>query len=139
MGSEIEWFNMTDFSSVGWRLNITNMTMNGDINLLTQTTTKAKVIEDTGFYEGANEVTVLPSYAHFNSGYPFIGVDSNVGAVVQEELEYFRPDLTCTYDAVYNPWNICYYSEPCQAADMPGNITFAFGTNATFSLPMSQL
>ena len=137
MGSDIEWYNMTDWSTSGWRLNITNITMDGDINLMTAP--ESSSANEDAYYLGADEVTVIPSFAHFNSGYPFIGVDSNVGAMVQEELEFFRPDLNCKYSDTYNPWNICYYSGDCEAADMPGNITFAFGTNATFSLPISQL
>ena len=132
MGSDIEWYNMTDWSTTGWRLNITNITLDGDINLM-------EAPAESSEYLGAEEVSVIPSFAHFNSGYPFIGVDENVGDLVEKELEFFRPDLSCTYDAVYNPWNICYYSETCQEADMPGNITFAFGSNATFSLPINQL
>ena len=59
--------------------------------------------------------------------------------MVEKDLKFFRPDISCDYDATYNPWNICYYEEPCQASDMPGNLTFAFGTNARFNLPVSTL
>ena len=80
MGSDIEWYNMTDWSTLGWRLNVTNITLDGDINLMEAPSTESSSDE----YLGADEVTVIPSYAHFNSGYPFIGVDENVGALVEQ-------------------------------------------------------
>lgn len=134
MDGDIEWFNMT--YTEGWRVNITNMTLDGDINLLTAPT-PAAANED--HYLGVGEVDEITSYGHFNSGYPFIGVDSNVGALVEKDLQFFRPDISCKYDKTYNPWNVCYYEEPCQPSDLPGNLTFAFGTNATFNIPLSTL
>ena len=71
----VEWFNMT--TSEGWRVPVTNMTINSDINLLTAPSPTTEDSDD--HYLGADEVTLITSYGHFNSGYPFIGVDSNVG------------------------------------------------------------
>jgi len=42
-------------------------------------------VDDTQ-YLGADSVTVIPSYAHFNSGYPFIGVDEYVGDLIEADL-----------------------------------------------------
>jgi hypothetical protein len=131
MAGDIEWYNMT--YTEGWRVNITNMTIDGDINLMTAPT------PETEHYLGAGDVDEITSYGHFNSGYPFIGVDQNVGDMVETDLQFFRPDISCKYDATWNPWNICYYSEACKTSDMPGNLTFAFGTSATFNLPVSDL
>jgi len=137
MDGDIEWFNMTEYSSLGWRVPISNMIMDDSVNLLTAPASDNDVDD---YYLGAEEVSVIPSYAHFNTGYPFIGVDENTGEMVESDLQFFRPDITCKYDVTYNPWNICYYEAACDDNWLPGNLTFSFGTNmTTFNLPISQL
>ena len=79
MSGNIEWFNMT--YAGGWKLNITNITLD-HINLMEAPPAPA---EDAR-YLGADAVTVIPSYAHFNSGYPFIGVDEFVGDLIEADL-----------------------------------------------------
>ena len=132
---DIEWFNMTDYNSIGWRVPISNLIMDETTNLLTAPATDN---DDDDFYLGAEEVSVITSYARFNTGYPFIGVDENVGPMVESALQFFKPDITCTYDVTYNPWNLCYYESACDDTWFPGTLAFSFGTNmTTFNLPIS--
>ena len=81
MASDIEWFNITETG--GWKVQISDMILNNNCNLLTAPTTDANADDQ---YLGADAVTVIPSYAHFNTGYPFIGVDENTGAMVEADL-----------------------------------------------------
>ena len=89
MGSDIEWYNMT--YSTSWRVNITNMTLD-DINLLEAPPSDTDI---NSHYLGAGDVAMITSYGHFNSGYPFLGVDSFVGDIIEKELYLFRPDISC--------------------------------------------
>jgi len=87
-----------------------------------------------------NETVNLPSYGYFNTGYPFIGIDSAVTDMILPELKFYRPDISCTYSATYNPWSVCYWQDICSPdAFGDANMTFSFGSNATFVLPLSQL
>lgn len=55
-------------------------------------------------------------------------------------MKYFRPDVECTYNAQKNPWAICYWQDVCDPDIFNGvNLTFSFGSNATYVLPTSQL
>lgn len=82
----------------------------------------------------------FPSYAFFNTGYPFLGVDEYVSSMLIKDLKFYRPDVKCDYDPTYNKWSICYWQDIC-APDTFGdaNFTFSFGNNATFVLPLSQM
>ena len=80
MASDIEWFNITETG--GWKVPISDMIMNNNVNLLTAPSDDDAADQ----YLGADAVSVIPSYAHFNTGYPFIGVDSNTGAMVEADL-----------------------------------------------------
>ena len=65
-------------------------------------------------YKGAvNTDTEFTSYAHFNSGYPFIGVDPYVASLVEEDIKYFRPDVSCKTSSTKNPWGTCYWPGIC--------------------------
>ena len=86
MAGDIEWFNITEYNtdgSTGWRVPISSMFMDRSTNLLTAPTTDSNADDH---YLGADEVTVIPSYAHFNTGYPFIGVDENTGDMIEADL-----------------------------------------------------
>ena len=74
---------MTEYSSDGWRVPISSMILDEDVNLLTAPPTEDNAND---YYLGAEEVTVIPSYAHFNTGYPFIGVDEYTGDMIEEDL-----------------------------------------------------
>jgi len=90
--------------------------------------------------DAVNVDTEFTSYAHFNSGYPFIGVDPYVASLVEEDIKYFRPDVSCKTSSSKNPWGTCYWPGICQDDIFNGvNLTFAFGTEAEFTLPTSQL
>ena len=88
----------------------------------------------------ADVTTNLTGYAHFNTGYPFLGVDEYVADMVKGEMKFYRPDITCDFDNTLNPWSICYWRGDCSPDTFgDANLTFAFGTNATFIVPMSEL
>jgi|Transcript_43410 hypothetical protein len=95
-------------------------------------------------YEGslleADPTTEFPVYGHFNTGYPFIGVDEHVASTMISELQHFRPDLSCDFDKEYNPMSVCYWRDSC-SDELFGDakLTFAFGSDATFNLPMKEL
>ena len=80
LASDIEWFNITETG--GWKVPISDMILNNNVNLLTAPSDDDAADQ----YLGADAVSVIPSYAHFNTGYPFIGVDSNTGAMVEADL-----------------------------------------------------
>ncbi len=91
---------------------------------------KDAVLNDTSF----------TNYAHFNSGYPFIGVDEYVASLVEEDIKYFRPDVSCVKSTSKNPWGTCYWPGVCEDDIFNGvNLTFSFGTEAVFTIPTSQL
>lgn len=69
----------------GWKLNITNITLD-HINLMEAEPAETTTGLTEGHYLGSDAVTVIPTYAHFNSGYPFIGVDEYVGGLIQADL-----------------------------------------------------
>ena len=126
---------MTDYDSTSWRVPISSMKLDETVNLLAA---PASDNDADDYYLGAEEVSVITSYAHFNTGYPFIGVDENTGDMIEADLTLFRPDISCAYDATKNPWNICYYPEACSDEWLPGNLTFSLGVNmTTFNLPVS--
>ena len=81
MASNIEWFNVTDTG--GWKIDISDMIMNNNVNLLTAPPSEDSADDQ---YLGSDAVSVIPSYAHFNTGYPFIGVDENTGEMVEADL-----------------------------------------------------
>ena len=89
----------------------------------------------------SNETVDYPVIAHFNSGYPFLGIDSEIFDIVETDLKLFRPDINCGYTpTTTNPWGVCYYQATCDAATWKGaNFTFAFGTNSTFEWPLSSM
>lgn len=138
MSGDIEWYNSTAFESLkSWKITITNMTLD-KYNLL-----EAPAVDPPAQEYGEDAVDVdteFMSYGHFNSGYPFIGVDPYVADLVKDDLKYFRPDVECTYNAEKNPWAICYWQDICDPDIFNGvNLTFSFGSNATYVLPTSQL
>merc|ERR1711953_1093500 len=81
-----------------------------------------------------NDDTTFINYAHFNTSYPFLGVDSNVGAILEADFQAKRPDVSCDYNSYYNVWNVCYYEGTCNYDTFKTNIQMNFGTNATFTL-----
>lgn len=89
----------------------------------------------------SNETVDYPVMAHFNSGYPFLGVDSTIFDQVEADLQLFRPDISCSNTiSTYNPWGVCNYYDTCDEATWKGaNFTFAFGTNSTFEWPLSTM
>lgn len=140
-GSDIEWYEMEYSYAQGWVLNITNITIDNTDLLVAPaaSTTKPNGELKEGIYFGAGDEPLIASYAHFNSGYPFIGVDADVGQMIADELYFFRPDILCEENYYHNPWGICYLKEPCDDKTFTTNLTFALGSNATFNLPINTL
>jgi len=71
--SEIEWYDLNSSENEAekvseWRLNFSNFTFDS-IDLM-----KAPASDDT-VYAGALPNADFPVYGHFNTGYPFLGVD----------------------------------------------------------------
>lgn len=137
MNSDIEWYMNDDVNAVTydtWMLPVSAMNISDtEINLLEPPTvspaTERLLADEDAF----------PSYAHFNTAYPFIGVDSNVGAMILDDLQQVKASISC--DAgTNNPWGVCYYSGKCNTnlfADK--NLQFTFGSNTMFALPVSSL
>ena len=50
-------------------------------------------------YKAAIPNADFPVYGHFNTGYPFLGVDSNVFADIKADLEHYRPDVDCEFNS----------------------------------------
>lgn len=49
------------------------------------------------------------SFVHFNTSYPFIGVDANTMTIIKRDLDFYIPDINCNYNWYNNIWNACYY------------------------------
>ena len=57
-------------------------------------------------------------------------------------LDFKVPAHTCDFDEDVNRWSLCVWPDLCDGDYIFGaqtNWTFAFGTNATFNLPLSTL
>lgn len=132
----IEWYKDDVTNAIAdyptWMLPINSMNVTG-INLLEAPTTP------TGTERLVNDDSAFPCYAHFNTGYPFIGVDENVGALIETELKAKRPDVSCDYQSSYNTWDICYYREACDYETFKTNLQFNLGTNTTFVMSLNDL
>jgi len=140
LSGDVEWYDMSSLTDGHWKLPISTFTIDG-IDLLAAPTTTNDDGDASNAYVG-EEVT-FPSYAHFNSGYPFLGVDEATGQLLYDDLKQFRPDLDCDYDADYNPWGICYYPGKCDDSAFGTAIQINFGSNgeeaAQFSIPISVM
>ena len=54
------------------------------------------------------------------------------------DLKNFVVEIDCDYDAVINPWEICYYPGECDNSFDNVELKFTFGTSeATFTWPMT--
>lgn len=117
-----------------WRLTFSNFTFDTH-DLMTPPSS-----EDSEVYDGALPNADFPVYGHFNTGYPFLGVDPNVFAKIKTDLKLYRPDVNCDFDESTNVWGVCVWEDDCDPNTFgDANWTFAFGTNATFKLPLSTL
>lgn len=138
----VEWYNSTSFESVkSWNLVITSMDLD-HYNLIEAPPADptAEPTDDQVNESAVNVESNFTAYAHFNSGFPFLGVDTYVADMVEDDLKYFRPDVSCQVSTSKNPWGICYWEGVCQDDIFNGvNLTFSFGSNATFVLPTGQL
>lgn len=65
--------------------------------------------DDDEVYEGALPNADFPVYGHFNTGYPFLGVDANVFADIKQDLKNYRPDVSCSEDDTTNRWGLCVW------------------------------
>lgn len=142
MATEVDWQNVTTSESAAWMLEMSTFSIDG-ISLMTP-----PVVEPTDVAEGSladrmasNETVDYTVMAHFNSGYPFLGVDSAIFDTVEADLKLFRPDVDCSNTpTTANPWGVCYYPDTCDSATFKGaNFTFAFGTNSTYDWPLSTM
>ncbi len=100
---DIEWYNSTVQASItSWKLVISSMDLD-HYNLLeappapepTNEMYDDEFNDDHVYKDAVYNDTDFTSYAHFNSGYPFIGVDEYVASLVEEDIKYFRPDVKC--------------------------------------------
>lgn len=80
------------------------------------------------------------AYGHFNSGYPFLGVDQYVGEMIKAQLQEARPDVSCREQPTYNPWNVCYYMDVCDDSVFEGqSLDFQFNSGTNYTIPLSAL
>ena len=94
----IEWYENVDVNSVQydtWMLEITSMNISGT-DLLSAPESDDSV--DSKTERLVNDDTAFINYAHFNTGYPFLGVDENVGAILEADFKAKRPDVDCEYN-----------------------------------------
>ena len=114
-----------------------NMTLGG-YNLLLQVPTKTSSVKDEQNQRLLEDTEPFYTYGHFNTGYPFLGVDKAVGDIIEADLETFIPDLTCTYNTYSNPWDVCYYKTACDPSVFNGaSMSFSFGGDSLFTMPLS--
>lgn len=80
ISGEIEWYSAEDPTNAvapydTWMLPVTTMEVSG-LSLLTPPVVTPTAVEvDPSIERLVNAVDPFPVYAHFNTGYPFIGVD----------------------------------------------------------------
>lgn len=142
MSTEIDWQNVTTSESAAWMLELSTFSLDG-VSLMTPPTPAPADVADGSLADrmAYNETVDYPVMAHFNSGYPFLGVDSAIFDTVNADLKIFRPDVNCgNTPTTANPWGVCYYQDTCDGDIFKGaNFTFAFGTNSTFEWPLSSM
>ena len=145
--SDIEWYDLNPTTADGsyvnetpvsnWRLTFSNFTID-TYNLMNAPSSDPQVYESSPLKD--DPTTEFKVYGHFNTGYPFIGVDENVAPLVLEDLQHFRPDVSCELHKTYNPMKVCYWKDTCDDNLFgTANMTFAFGTDAQFNLPMKEM
>ena len=149
--SKMEWYslNPTTPSNDGdetekvsnWRLTFSNFTLD-TFNMCEPPSSSDS--DEPQVYKGslldADPTTEFKVYGHFNTGYPFIGVDENVFEIVHNDLKHFRPDVDCDFDNKKNPASVCYWKAKCDPNLFgEAKLDFAFGSDALFSLPMKEL
>ena len=72
-----------------------NMTL-GSYNLL-EAPPKTASVKDEQNQRLLEDTEPFYTYGHFNTGYPFLGVDKIVGGIIYADFETFIPDLDCSY------------------------------------------
>lgn len=92
--SDIEWYNM--HWENGWTTNLTAMNFTNsqgdDVNLLSS----------------YSSLEAPKAYGHFNSSYPFLGVDEETFELIKFNI-LEKPESSCQYDKITNPWGLCTY------------------------------
>ena len=88
MSSEIDWVDMST-SSDAWMLELSAFSMDGASLMEPPATDPVSVDVAEGSLAdrmGYNETVTYPVIAHFNSGYPFLGVDENLFDTIEADL-----------------------------------------------------
>ena len=152
--SNMEWYSLNPTTPTNedeatqvnnWRLTFSNFTIDTfDMCEPPSSNTKKVNSGEPEVYEGslleADPTTEFKVYGHFNTGYPFIGVDENVFEIIHDDLKHFRPDVDCDFDSEINPAHVCYWKAKCDPTLFgDAKLDFAFGSDALFSLPMKEL
>lgn len=128
--SEIDWYDVSNMEA--WELEISVLTVDGYDLLLPP--------ESASVDLGENADSSYPSFVHFNTSYPFIGVDTEAMTIIKRDLDFYIPDISCQYNYYNNIWNACYYTQPCDASVFNGaTINFQFGGDAAYEMPLSSL
>ena len=152
--SSMEWYSLNPSTPTNedeaaqvnnWRLTFSNFTID-TFNMCEPPSSSIKKVNsgEPEVYEGslleADPTTEFKVYGHFNTGYPFIGVDENVFDIIHDDLKHFRPDVDCDFDSKLNPATVCYWKAKCDSNLFgEAKLDFAFGSDALFSLPMKEL
>jgi len=69
----------------------------GNYNLLEPPTSNNRAFEEQN-ERLLEDTDPFYTFGHFNTGYPFLGVDSAVGDMIEADLQLFLPDISCAYD-----------------------------------------
>ena len=77
---DIDWFNMADQDS--WTVNMKNFTL-GSYNLLEPPTTSTNRAFEEQNERLLEDADPFYTYGHFNTGYPFLGVDQATGEMIE--------------------------------------------------------
>ena len=142
--SEVEWYSLTapenEDSVSNWRLDFSKFTFDTDDLMEAPSADDDNEAGEPEIYAAATPDAEFPVYGHFNTGYPFLGVDSNVFATITKDLSFKVPNVDCDFNESYNRWGICVWPKACDDNVFgSANWTFAFGSNATFNLPINTL
>ena len=131
---DIDWFDMSQQTT--WTVNMKNFTL-GSYNLLEAPASTNQAFDEQN-KRLLDDADPFYTYGHFNTGYPFLGVDEAAGDMIQADLQKFIPNIQCTYDQWLNPWDVCYNKDPCDPSVFNGaTMTFSFGGDSMFTMPLS--
>ena len=126
----VEWYDLNPADSndgvTNWKLTFSSFYID-TYDMMEAPTPTEEVYAGSVFENDAD--TEFKVYGHFNTGYPFIGVDESIAPKLLEDLQHFRPDVSCELHKKWNPMGVCYWRDTCDPNLFgDADLRFEFGT-----------